>query len=193
MVKKIKLFDQLEALYIEQEVLMKQSSALEQKKNIKWVSVTEKREKVWKKIHKLERFTWSKEARDSFKKFKIEGIEESGGSRGFTFKNKQIKFRSSCERCDAKLHGSTDYVDKVLTNGDEIWRCGNCKYLHTDPGNIFEYDNPPDSSLHTYYIIRRSDIEQAKKKVRTQKKTHEWYDIDQELYKGNLLKKWFTN
>ena len=37
MVKKIKLFDQLEALYIEQEVLMKQSSALQQKKNIKFL------------------------------------------------------------------------------------------------------------------------------------------------------------
>ena len=35
-------------------------------------------------------------------------------------------------------------------------------------------------------------MEQEKKKVKTQKKTHEWYDIDQELYKGNLLKKWFT-
>ena len=91
------------------------------------------------------------------------------------------------------LYCSTDYVDKVLSNGDEISRCGNCKYLHADPGNIFEYDNAPDSAIHTYYIIRRSDIELAKKKVRTQKKTHEWYDIDQELYKGNLLKKWFKS
>ena len=93
MIKKIKLFDQLDDLYVEQEVLMKQSSAYKQKNNIKWVDLVKKRGKVWKKIDKLERFTWSKEARDSFKKFEIEGIEESGGSRGFTFKNKQIKLK----------------------------------------------------------------------------------------------------
>ena len=139
MIKKIKLFDQLEELYIEEEVLMNQSSALRQKGNIKWVHVTEKREKVWKKIHKLERFTWSKEARDSFKKFKIEGIEETGGYRGFNYKNKKIRFRSRCKKCGMPLHRSTDYVDKVLSNGDEIWRCGNCKYLHADSGNIFEF------------------------------------------------------
>ena len=40
--------------------------------------------------------------------------------------------------------------------------------------------------------IANQYIEQAKKKVKTQKKTHVWFDIDQELYKGNLLKKWFT-
>jgi len=185
------LFDQLDDLYIEKEVLAKQESAYQQKKNDKWFSIHKKRERIQKKIEKLERFTWSKEARDSFKKFEIEGIEEAGGCRGFKYKNKKIRFRSRCKRCSMPLHGRYDYVDKVLNNGDEIWRCGNCKYLHADPGNIFEYDNPPDSPLHTYFIIRKSDIDRAKKKVKTQKKSHEWFDIDQELYKGNLLKKWF--
>ena len=60
MIKKIKLFDQLDDLYVEQEVLMKQSSAYKQKNNIKWVDLDKKRVKVWKKIDKLERLLANK-------------------------------------------------------------------------------------------------------------------------------------
>mgnify|MGYP001219405453 CR=1 FL=1 len=133
---------------------------IDKKKNDKWFNIHNKRERIHNKINKLERScNWSKEARESFQKFNIEGIEESGlAARVFRYKNKIIRIRSRCKKCGTGYPNKSDYVDKVLTNGDEVWRCGTCKYLHQDPGNIFEYDNPPDSPLHTYFIIQKSDI-----------------------------------
>lgn len=192
------LFEQYDNMGFELELINKQISRLEKLDDYgnKNVNLHAKRDKLSKKKDKFykEKIGWSDESSDSFIKFKIDGINESGG-RTFTFKKKHIRLWATCKKFPHHGHGIFEKystVVKKLPNGDEVWKCGTCASFHNRGHEIFEFDSVPGKEVKSYYILEVSTKKDIYKKLKLMKKTSDYIRIALSEYKPGLLEKFFV-
>tara|TARA_B100001175_G_C19233760_1_gene506549 strand:+ start:37 stop:627 length:591 start_codon:yes stop_codon:yes gene_type:complete len=188
----LNLFERYDDIVFEIEVVNKKIRRLERLGDYgnKMTTLHEKRDRLHKKKDKLP-IGWSDESRESFIKFKIDGINELGG-RIFHLKNKEIRLREYCNKLPMNSHPLFSKFSKVVKkfpNGDEVWKCGYCSTIHERGHEIFEFDSVPSSEVKTYYLIKGHIIKDIYKKLKSMKKKSDIINLDLEEYKPNIIEK----
>ena len=191
-INSLNIFERYDDIVFEIEVNEKKIKRLERLNDFgkKMEKLHEARGKLQKKKEKLP-IGWSDESRESFVKFKIDGIDEIGG-RSFHLKNKEIRLRASCNKFSLNSHTLFSKFSKVVKkfpNGDEIWKCGYCSGIHERGHEIFEFDSVPSSEVKTYYLIEGSVIKNIYKELKLKKKKYDGIDIYPEEYKPGIFEK----